>query len=330
MRRSTLDILACPACRSDQGFALDVHEETADGDILTGRLTCSGCGAVFSITNAIPRFVAADEDYCGNFGFQWREWKSIQIDRLAGHTLSETRFLKDSRWTPDWIDGKLILDSGCGAGRFTDVVAGKGGRVIAVDISDAIDICREITAVHGDRVECIQASLLQLPLRRGVFDGIFCMGVIQHTPAPDKVMKALPVHLKPGGRLVYNFYEEGLWRRLQVIKYALRLITPRLPIEKTLGLCRTLVRGLFPLTVALAKIPKIRILNHFIPICATHFPELTREQQYAWTVLDTFDWYAPQYELRQHHRAVEELVKDVGLVDVDSEPGLVRGHKPYR
>jgi hypothetical protein len=89
-----------------------------------------------------------------------------------------------------------------------------------------------------------------------------------------------------------------------------------------------MVRLFFPVTAALARIPKIRILNHFMPICATHFPELTRAQQYAWTVLDTFDWYAPRYELRQDHRKVERLLRESGLADVDSEPGLARGRMP--
>lgn len=322
MRRPTLDILVCPHCRSDTPLELSVEELSDGDDILRGQLHCVSCNADYAITNGIPRFVAADEDYCGNFGFQWQHWKDIQIDRLSGHTLSEDRFFQDSRWSRDWLQGKVILDAGCGAGRFTDVAASFGATVIACDLSEAIDACRAVTAGENRKVECLQASILDLPFREGVFDAVYCMGVIQHTPDPRKVMSSLPAFLKPGGRLAYNFYEEGLWRRLQLIKYALRLVTPKFPINRTLALSRWLVRLFFPLTAALAPIRKIRILNHFMPISGVHYPVLTREQQYTWTLLDTFDWYAPRYELRQHHEQVRTLLETLGMEQVDSKPGL--------
>jgi len=187
---------------------------------------------------------------------------------------------------------------------------------------------RETTAVHGGRVTCIQASLFDLPLRAAVFDGLYCMGVIQHTPDPERLIAGLPVHLKPGGRLAYNFYEEGLWRRLQVLKYGLRLITPHLPVAATLALSRFLVAAFFPLTRTLSAVPKVRILNHVIPIAAVHHPSLSREQRYAWTLLDTFDWYGARYEKRQHHRRVMDILRRAGLEGVEGQAGLTWGRRP--
>lgn len=229
MRPWLFDLLRCPSCRTDTPLGLTT-ETDRDGDVLSGLLTCPDCLSKFPIRHGIPRFVAADEDYCGNFGFQWQKWKDIQIDRLSGHTISETRFFADTGWDKNWLKGKVILDGGCGAGRFADVALSHGARVVAMDLSDAIDACRLTTEVHGARASFVQGSLLELPFREGAFDAVYCMGVIQHTPDPIAVMKALPIHAKPGGRVMYNFYEEGLWRRLQIIKYTLRLVTPHLPI----------------------------------------------------------------------------------------------------
>ncbi len=141
-------------------------------------------------------------------------------------------------------------------------------------------------------------------------------------------MAALPPFLEPGGRLVYNFYERGLSPRLQVVKYALRLITPHLPRRITLGLSRALVGIFFPMTRLLSRIRYIRFANHFVPIAATHHAELTREQQYRWTLLDTFDWYGPRHELRQDHRKVMALLEDAGLVDIAGAPGLAWARRP--
>lgn len=330
LRTDLIDILSCPSCRADAPLEASGTAD-AKGHIVSGELHCTACGARYPITGGVPRFVAASEDYCGNFGYQWQKWRTLQIDRLSGHHLSEQRFVGDSRWPPEWLAGKLILDAGAGAGRFSDVAAGLGARVIAVDISQAIDACRETTSVHDDTpegdVDCIQASLFDLPLREGVFDAVYCMGVIQHTPDPAALMKALPRHLKPGGRLAYNFYEEGLWRRLQVVKYGLRLITPHLPIGATLALSRFLVAVFYPLTRTLAKVRKIRILNHFIPIAAVHDPQLSAEQQRAWTLLDTFDWYGARFEKRQHHERVAAILRANGLEQVESRAGLAWGNR---
>lgn len=327
MRPWLLDLLVCPLCPHQPGLTLS-DAAWQDGEIMEGSLACPCCGSFWPIRAGIPRFVAAAEDYCGNFGFQWNHWKAAQIDRLSGHDLSRTRFLADSGWAPDWIDGKLILDGGCGAGRFTDVVAGLGGRVVACDLSAAIDSCFETTRAHGDRVACIQASLYALPLRRHAFDGVFCMGVIQHTPDPAGAMRTLTAFVGQGGRLAYNFYEADFWPRLQPLKYALRLVTPHLPTPVTLGLGKAMVAALFPLSRALSRIPKIRILNHFLPICCTHDPRLTAEQQYVWTLLDTFDWYGPRYEKRQKHRAVARLVAEMGLEVVEARAGIVNARRP--
>ncbi|MGE4278578.1 MAG: methyltransferase domain-containing protein [Magnetospirillum sp.] len=327
MRAWLLDLLACPHCPDEQPLSLRI-DWAMDEEIIDGRLSCPCCGASWPVRDGVPRFVGSDQDYCGNFGFQWQHWKAVQIDRLAGHSLSETRFLADSGWSPDWIKDKLILDCGCGAGRFTDIAAKHGARVVSVDLSQAVNACRETTMVWDGRVQPIQASLFDLPLRRSVFDGLFCMGVIQHTPKPERLMTLLPGWLKPGGRLAYNFYEADFWPKLQPLKYALRLVTPYLPTDWTLALCQGLVATLFPLSRALSGIRKVRIVNHVLPICSSHDKALNREQQYAWTLLDTFDWYGPRHEIRQDHHKVKALLESQGLKQVQASPGLATASAP--
>ena len=154
------------------------------------------------------------------------------------------------------------------------------------------------------------------------------MGVIQHTPDPIAVVRCLTIYLKPGGRLAYNFYEEGFWRYLQIIKYTLRLITPHLSVSKNLALSQFLVDLFFPLTRRLAKIPNVRIINHFIPIASVHNSQLSTDDQRAWTLLDTLDWYGARYEKRQHHQDVAAQLRKVGMTAVRSRPGLAWATRP--
>lgn len=329
MHVSFLPLLECPACRSSDPLVLEAGQVRAE-EIEGGTLACAGCGARYPVRGGVPRFVGAEAAHFRNFGFQWQRWKEIQIDSLSGHGLSERRFLADSRWPREWLKDRLILDAGCGAGRFADVAAALGARVVAVDVSQAIDAARDTTRRHGANVACLQASIYDLPLRAGIFDGIYCMGVIQHTPDPEAAMRALPSRLKPGGRLAYNFYEKGWWAYLNVVKYALRIVTPKLPIGWTVALSRAMVFVFFPLARLIGRVPVLRQANRLLPICAVLDPALTPEQQLTWTLLDTVDWYGPRHEIRQDHRRVKKLLEGLGLADVAAQPGLAWAACPAR
>ncbi len=325
MRQRLLELLACPRCRSD--FTLDDGGKEDDGEIVEGRLRCTACEADFPISGGIPRFVDDSESAYDNFEYQWRRWGQVQIDRLGGHGLSEGRLLAETGWDRAWFQGRLVLDGGCGAGRFADIAAGFGAEVIAVDISRAVNACRENLSLHGSRVHCIQASIFALPLKQEIVDAAYCIGVIQHTPDPEKAVASLVPHVKPGGRVAVNFYERDFWPRLQPVKYALRLFTPALSPNALLRLARVLVAVFFPVTRLLSKIRVVRLLNVVFPICAVHDPALDREQQYLWTLLDTYDWYGPKYEIRQKHVRIAELLRELGLSEIEARPGVARGVK---
>jgi len=327
MRSWLADLLHCPECKSDAGLALTVGASAGD-DILSGALDCRSCARSYAIRGGIPRFVDPDENYSENFGVQWRSFRAVQVDRLAGHTLTATRFLKDTGWTPEWFRGKLIFDGGAGAGRFSDVMAQFGARVVACDLSSAVDACR--ANEYDDRcksdmrgaIETVQGSLLNLPFKPGVFDAVHCAGVIQHIPDPDAAMSAMPALAKPGAPIFYNFYEIDPTSRLQVFKYLMRRITPDWPIARVFNFSRWLCRLFFIPSLIMSRIPKVRFFNRFLPICSVHPPGIPLRQQYDLTLLDTIDWYGPKYEIRQDNRRVGRLLQSLGLTDVWTADGL--------
>jgi SAM-dependent methyltransferase len=327
MRDWLIDLMACPGC--GDGAALILTDAAREGaEIVAGRLACSRCGAAWPVAGGVPRFVPEAADYAGNFGYQWDRWRTVQIDRLNGTALTEDRLLRDTGWDRGWFAGKTILDAGCGAGRFADAMAGLGARVVAADLSRAVDACAETCRDRDGQVGVIQASIYELPLRRGAFDAVHCAGVIQHTPDPARTMRALPPFLKSGGLLAYNFYEVGRDRDLQLVKYALRRVTPSMHPDRLAALCRAMTAIFFPITWTLSHVRFVRYVNRFFPICATHDSALTVGQQYAWTVLDTFDWYSPRYEIAQDHRAVAALLAASGLTGVHSADGIARARRP--
>ena len=327
MHKWLLDLMACPDCPGDVPLRV-AQGVWKDEELDDGALSCDSCGESWPVRGGVPRFITEATDYAPGFGFQWQRWRHTQIDRLNGTTLTESRLLTDTGWEREWIAGKLIFDGGAGAGRFSDVLAGLGAKVVSLDMSVAIDACHETTRAHGDRVQCIQGSLYSIPLRSEAFDAIHCAGVIQHTPDPERTMLSMPRLAKPGGRLGYNFYELTWSRRLQLVRAGLRLFTPYMSQPALLRLCRIMVTPMFPFSRIVSRIRFVRFGLRFLPICASHQPELSREAQYEWTLLDTFDWYNPRYDQPQRHTRAAELLRQAGLTDVESGHGIARAKKP--
>ena len=54
MRKDLLDILCCPVCKKE--LELNVIEEKED-KIITGTLTCAGCGEKYPIEEEIPNML---------------------------------------------------------------------------------------------------------------------------------------------------------------------------------------------------------------------------------------------------------------------------------
>lgn len=278
-------LLACQTC----GGSFE-----AGGD----DLRCQHCGATVPVVRGIPRFVP-DSSYAGSFGRQWNRFRSVQLDSVNGTNLSRRRLLDETGWAPEWLRGKTILDAGCGSGRFAEVAAQCGAHVVAVDLSSAVDAVAETVSGPGT-IDVVQASITDLPFRPGTFDGVYCIGVVQHTPSPEATLKALPPLLKPGGRLAVTIYERRRFTKLNG-KYAIRPLTRRLPSSVVERVVRLAMPLLFPLTEVLYRLPVLgRGFRFVLPVAnyVGHLP-LSVRQRYSWAVLDTVDMLTPAYDQPQ-------------------------------
>ncbi len=176
------------------------------------------------------------ENYASSFGYQWSLFRKEQIDSYNGTTLSADRFWSETDWTPERLKNKWVLDAGCGAGRFLDVAASSEGEIVGIDISSAIDAAKE--NLRGrENVHFVQASIYDLPFREGTFDLCYSIGVIQHTPGPERSLQSLATMVKPEGEIAVTIYPRKPWTKLYS-KYWLRPITKRIKQERLLKLIR--------------------------------------------------------------------------------------------
>ena len=261
MNPALLEILACPKCAGT--LSLEASEESA-GRVRTGTLTCPAKHQ-FAVQRYIPRFVA-EEQYAANFGMQWNKFKHTQIDCYNGTNISRDRFRLVTGWAEGTLTGARTLDAGCGAGRFAQVALDDGAEVVAVDLSSAVDACRHNLAERYPRLHVVQASIYELPFRHGVFDRVYSIGVLQHTPDVEKAVKALPRFLKQGGRLAYWIYERKLVSLLMP-RYPMRIITKRMAQTRLFALLERWVPTLLNISNAVAGVPLLGpYLRKLVPV----------------------------------------------------------------
>jgi SAM-dependent methyltransferase len=281
-----------------------------------GRLVAED-GAAFPIVDGIPRFVAS-EGYAASFGLEWTIHTKTQLDSHTGENISRSRLERCLGGPITTVSGMTVLEAGCGAGRFTELLVAAGGLVHSIDMSRAVDANRH--NIGGPPNYLIaQADLLMPPFPPASFDLVVCLGVLQHTPSPEASIAALWRHVKPGGQLVIDHYAWSFSRATRVVDQTLRLVLKRIPPSSARRATDGLVRLFFPIHWAargsrLAQIALSRISPVYVYFDA--LPQLSRDEHLEWAQLDAFDHLTDRYErLRTPHQVTRTLTA-LGAVDL--------------
>jgi 2-polyprenyl-3-methyl-5-hydroxy-6-metoxy-1,4-benzoquinol methylase len=252
-------------------------------------LVC-GLGCQYPIDDQIPRFVRHGE-YTRAFGLQWRRYRQTQLDSHSGVPITERRIrrtLGEALW--NGLQGKQVLEAGCGAGRFTEILLNRGAIVSSIDLSEAVDANAE-NFPPSDTHTIAQADILHLPFANEQFDLVLCQGVIQHTPSPEAAITALFNQVRPGGWFVFDHYtpHPSYYTKTAL---PLRLVLKRLDPEVGLKITEKLVELLHPLHQRSRRRHwQQALLSRVSPVVAYFhaYPELSDQQQFEWSLLDTHD-----------------------------------------
>ena len=296
------DLLVCPA----HGGTL-----TADGD----SMQCAE-GHAFPVVGEIPRFTPSSS-YVDNFGFEWSTFPRLQLDDDSSRE-SEESFGLRTGLGPEDVKGKLILDAGCGMGRFAHVAARWGGRVVGVDLSKAVEAAAENLAGFDD-VAIAQADLRKLPFAPATFDLVFSLGVLHHTPNTFESLSRIATLVKPGGVLAIWVYSSKL-RWTLAGGEILRPLTRRMGTEKLLRTVRTVAPRAYAIKQRLPGLAPF--VDLALPTSSHPNPD--------WRILDTFDWYSPRYQWKHSYPEVEGWFRRLGYERIERQrfPVSVRGRKP--
>lgn len=267
----------------------------------------------FLIRKNIPRF-CDEKNYSNSFGYQWNLFREIQLDSKSNTDLSFQRFYATTEWDPIALEQENILEVGSGAGRFTEVFLNStNGLLHSIDLSNAVEANLKNNKSNSGRLSIAQASIYEIPFANNIFDKIFCLGVLQHTPSFSKSIISLINKTKIGGEIVVDFYPIKGWYTKLHSKYILRPITRRLPSNFLLKLIRINI-GWMILLFDLLRFFKLNKLTRFIPIAdLSNSPsQLNYKQRRERAIMDTFDAFSPAFDNPQRIKDVAKMFTSNG------------------
>jgi FkbM family methyltransferase len=315
VRGRLLALLACPACGS--GLTLD-DADSLDPDIAVadGRLACDGCSRWFPIVRGVPRLLppdkSASDPVAEHFEVEFTALADRDLD-FDGADLLEYLFFSRTGidphiydalpgdpyrtslpeggggYRPDgsFLNGKRVLDAGCGGGRLTTVAAQHAEHVIALDIGAHVERAQARCAPLGN-VDVVQGSVLDPPLKRQTIDFAFSVGVLHHTPDPSGGCEALAELVTDGGAMAVWVYPPEYWGgplRASVNRSAHTALS-RLPPRLALAVIRGLLYPLGRAQMALAKRPGGKLIG--APLFALSVPRHPQREVMLSTIHDYF------------------------------------------
>jgi SAM-dependent methyltransferase len=297
MKPQALKFLVCPSCHSE----LELLAHAVEGpEVMEGQLSCSGCGKGYAVQRGVPRFVEIDS-YAASFGSQWNWFRTVQLDSVNGTNETERTLEATTGWRAEDYQSRLVLDAGVGAGRFAEIVAKKGGEVVGIDLTTAVDAAYANIGRH-DRVHLVQADVFAMPFRTEIFDLAYSIGVLHHTPDPCVAFERVAATVKPGGGLAVYLYAG--YGPAHLPSNLIRQLTTRLPVKLMLALCT--------IAIPLYYVYRLPYLGTVLQLLCP----ISQNPNWRWRWLDTFDWYTPKYQWKLRYPEVIRWFRANGLSDL--------------
>ena len=105
------------------------------------------------------------------------------------------------------LQGKRVLDVGCGGGILADSMARKGADVLGIDLAAKALRVAQLHALEAQtgnvhyREVSVEALAKEQPAS---FDAVTCMEMLEHVPDPSSVVRACSELVKPGGWVFFS------------------------------------------------------------------------------------------------------------------------------
>jgi ubiquinone/menaquinone biosynthesis C-methylase UbiE len=140
-----------------------------------------------------------------SFHDRWAETIDVGGIRVSDYfeacTAPENRFIL--RHLGD-VNGKTLLDLGCGAGENSVYFSLKGARCTATDYSPGmVEKAVKLAAANGVHIEARPMDAMEIEFPANTFDIVYAANVLHHLPDPMRALREIWRVLEPGGKLCF-------------------------------------------------------------------------------------------------------------------------------
>jgi 2-polyprenyl-6-hydroxyphenyl methylase / 3-demethylubiquinone-9 3-methyltransferase len=104
------------------------------------------------------------------------------------------------------LNGKTVLDVGCGGGILSESMAIKGAQVLGIDLGEkALNVAKLHSLETGVKVDYRYVSVEELAEQAPAsFDVVTCLEMLEHVPDPASVVAACAKLVKPNGHVFFS------------------------------------------------------------------------------------------------------------------------------
>ncbi len=146
----------------------------------------------------------ADELELKKFGDLAHKWWDKSSEFKPLHEINPLRL----NWINGLIslEGKRVLDVGCGGGILSESMHFKGADVTGIDLGEkALNVAKLHQLESGAKVNYQHIAVEQLAAEQAAsFDVVTCMEMLEHVPDPAAIVAACAKLVKPGGSVFFS------------------------------------------------------------------------------------------------------------------------------
>ncbi|MBD3884313.1 class I SAM-dependent methyltransferase [Phormidium tenue FACHB-886] len=122
-------------------------------------------------------------------------------DYFEACTAPENRFILRQLGN---VEGKSLLDLGCGAGENSVYFAMRGAKCVAADYSPGmVEVALKLARANGVEVEGQVVNAMAIAFPDDTFDIVYASNLLHHIPNPKIAIQEAHRVLKPGGTLCF-------------------------------------------------------------------------------------------------------------------------------
>ena len=254
-----------------------------------------------------------DQKTVESFGEEWSKFANFndqEISRIGNEyfDIVNSNHLNEN---------SIVLDLGCGSGRWTKYLSPKVKCIEAVDPSDAVLSASQLLS-ENKNVRVSKSSVDNIPFQNNSFDFAFSLGVLHHIPNTEKALMNVVEKVKINGWvLIYLYYSLDnrglLYKFIFQTSCVPRFFISKMPSKIKHILCEIIAFTVYVPLIAFASIIKVIFKNRFytkIPLSYYVGKSLNVIRN------DALDRFGTPLEQRFSKKEIKQMMENSGLGEI--------------